>query len=307
MKIEDLLSTGGLAAGINPQVHTLDRIASPEGVRRVFCLSPTKALQNNSENDTTALGPASYTSSAPTRMFCLSPKNIMPVAAAIPTVSTEKLLGTTNCTESCSPSEKENSPAEEKHHISTQPPNNTNNKSTIRRYVHSKATPSKNLKTGRWSKLEHQKFLEGMDNFPKQWKRVADLIGTRTVLQVRTHAQKFFQSTKMAGNNNLNETSSKPTKRARSSSFSKPKVQKRAKPAVHAYSYHMPASNAQQDPGVGYTAPYTYSPVRSNDDRPWTTVASSVVVSACRSNMDGCHSRSSVDAVSALLSLGATS
>merc|ERR1712137_303885 len=47
-----------------------------------------------------------------------------------------------------------------------------------------------------------QKFLEGMESFPKQWKQIAELIGTRTALQVRTHAQKFFQSTNMVGNTN---------------------------------------------------------------------------------------------------------
>jgi SHAQKYF class myb-like DNA-binding protein len=48
-------------------------------------------------------------------------------------------------------------------------------------------------KVGRWSEEEHHVFLEGLEQHGKQWKVIAGLIGTRTVVQVRTHAQKFFQ------------------------------------------------------------------------------------------------------------------
>lgn len=304
MKIEDLLSAGGMSAAINPQVYTMDRIASPEGVRRVFCSSPTKTIQNNSENDTIALGPAtSHASSvsAPTRMFCLSPKNIMPASFSAPSISTEK-VGTTQISESCSPSEKENSPAEEKLQF-TQNSTDSGNKS-IRRYVHSKAPPAKNLKVGRWTKLEHQKFLEGMENFPKQWKRIADLIGTRTVLQVRTHAQKFFQSTKMAGNSNARgETAGKPQKRKPTSS--KPKTQKRAK--TNSYSYMNMNISVQHQSTDFYQPHKKFSPVQSDDH----VMVAEVMIEhpraiACRAERtDGVHSRNSVDAVAALLSLGA--
>lgn len=48
-------------------------------------------------------------------------------------------------------------------------------------------------KIGRWSDHEHQVFLEGLESYGKQWKTIAGMIGTRTVVQVRTHAQKYFQ------------------------------------------------------------------------------------------------------------------
>lgn len=48
-------------------------------------------------------------------------------------------------------------------------------------------------KIGRWTELEHSVFLEGLENHGKQWKTIAGMIGTRTVVQVRTHAQKYFQ------------------------------------------------------------------------------------------------------------------
>lgn len=45
---------------------------------------------------------------------------------------------------------------------------------------------------GRWTKLEHENFLKGLRDYGKDWKRIGALIQTRTVVQVRTHAQKYF-------------------------------------------------------------------------------------------------------------------
>jgi hypothetical protein len=36
-------------------------------------------------------------------------------------------------------------------------------------------------------------FIKGLALHNKQWKLISDLIKTRTVVQVRTHAQKYFQ------------------------------------------------------------------------------------------------------------------
>ena len=47
--------------------------------------------------------------------------------------------------------------------------------------------------TGRWTNEEHGLFLRGLDLHGKGWKKIASLIRTRTVVQIRTHAQKYFQ------------------------------------------------------------------------------------------------------------------
>ena len=47
--------------------------------------------------------------------------------------------------------------------------------------------------TGRWTREEHELFLLGLQKFDRKWKSIASMIPTRTVLQVRTHAQKYFQ------------------------------------------------------------------------------------------------------------------
>ena len=47
--------------------------------------------------------------------------------------------------------------------------------------------------TGRWTKEEHEAFLSGLTMYGKEWKKVAARVKTRTVVQTRTHAQKYFQ------------------------------------------------------------------------------------------------------------------
>ncbi|CAM9530102.1 unnamed protein product [Choristocarpus tenellus] len=45
---------------------------------------------------------------------------------------------------------------------------------------------------GRWTLPEHRQFLEGLKKHGKDWKLIADLVPTRTIVQIRTHAQKYF-------------------------------------------------------------------------------------------------------------------
>ncbi|CAK4644449.1 hypothetical protein LEN26_009087 [Aphanomyces euteiches] len=46
--------------------------------------------------------------------------------------------------------------------------------------------------TGKWTHDEHARFLVGMQMFPNgPWRRVAAIVQTRTVRQLRTHAQKY--------------------------------------------------------------------------------------------------------------------
>jgi SHAQKYF class myb-like DNA-binding protein len=55
------------------------------------------------------------------------------------------------------------------------------------------------VKTGRWTKEEHAIFLEGLKHYGKDWKKLAVMIKSRTVVQIRTHAQKYFQKAKKLG------------------------------------------------------------------------------------------------------------
>lgn len=47
--------------------------------------------------------------------------------------------------------------------------------------------------SGRWTPEEHKLFLDGLRHHGKGWKKIAAMVSTRSVIQVRTHAQKYFQ------------------------------------------------------------------------------------------------------------------
>lgn len=55
--------------------------------------------------------------------------------------------------------------------------------------------------TGRWTAEEHRLFLQGLEQHGKGWKKIASLIRSRTVVQIRTHAQKYFQKLAKARQN----------------------------------------------------------------------------------------------------------
>ena len=46
--------------------------------------------------------------------------------------------------------------------------------------------------SGRWLPEEHQKFIEGILKYGNEWKKVQNVIKTRSSTQARSHAQKFF-------------------------------------------------------------------------------------------------------------------
>lgn len=46
--------------------------------------------------------------------------------------------------------------------------------------------------SGRWTKDEHLRFVEGLRLFGKDWKKIEDHVGSRSTGQIRSHAQKFF-------------------------------------------------------------------------------------------------------------------
>ena len=53
-------------------------------------------------------------------------------------------------------------------------------------------TDTETERTGRWTEAEHDAFLEGLEMYGKRWNMISRHIKTRTVIQTRTHAQKYF-------------------------------------------------------------------------------------------------------------------
>mmetsp|Transcript_42596 Transcript_42596/g.113955 ORF Transcript_42596/g.113955 Transcript_42596/m.113955 type:complete len:404 (+) Transcript_42596:255-1466(+) len=64
--------------------------------------------------------------------------------------------------------------------------------------------------TGRWTSAEHSAFLRGLECHGRKWARIAEMVGSRTPDQVRSHAQKYFIKSRKAtagdeGANSLDE------------------------------------------------------------------------------------------------------
>lgn len=59
---------------------------------------------------------------------------------------------------------------------------------------------------GRWTDTEHLLFLKAIQKHGKKWELVSQMLKTRSVVQVRTHAQKYFIKLDKAKNEKLIET-----------------------------------------------------------------------------------------------------
>ena len=46
---------------------------------------------------------------------------------------------------------------------------------------------------GRWTKDEQRKFVEALQIYGKNWKKIEQYLETRSGSQIRSHAQKYFK------------------------------------------------------------------------------------------------------------------
>ena len=45
---------------------------------------------------------------------------------------------------------------------------------------------------GRWTKSEHERFMKGLERYGRDWVSVQKVVKSRSLIQVRSHAQKVF-------------------------------------------------------------------------------------------------------------------
>lgn len=50
-----------------------------------------------------------------------------------------------------------------------------------------------------WTDQEHDKFIEALHLFDRDWKKIEAFVGSKTVIQIRSHAQKYFQKVQKNG------------------------------------------------------------------------------------------------------------
>ncbi|XP_008439278.1 protein REVEILLE 6-like isoform X3 [Cucumis melo] len=50
-----------------------------------------------------------------------------------------------------------------------------------------------------WTEPEHDKFLEAIQLFDRDWKKIEAFVGSKTVIQIRSHAQKYFLKVEKSG------------------------------------------------------------------------------------------------------------
>ncbi|KDO31604.1 hypothetical protein SPRG_19507 [Saprolegnia parasitica CBS 223.65] len=78
-------------------------------------------------------------------------------------------------------------------------------------------TPKPAHNEGRWTDTEHGLFLDGLRRYGRQWFNVGKVVKTRSVTQIRTHAQKYFAKQEKEVNSMLQTITTKaktPRKRA---------------------------------------------------------------------------------------------
>ncbi|XP_028301229.1 histone H2A deubiquitinase MYSM1 [Gouania willdenowi] len=67
------------------------------------------------------------------------------------------------------------------------------NKKPKEKKSHVKSTASASGSSSRWSKEEKEQFEKGLAQFGRRWTKIAKLMGSRTVLQVKSYARQYFK------------------------------------------------------------------------------------------------------------------
>ncbi|GMI95328.1 EARLY-PHYTOCHROME-RESPONSIVE1, REVEILLE 7 [Hibiscus trionum] len=136
----------------------------------------------------------------------------------------------------------------------------------------------------KWTEEEHQKFLEALRLYGRGWRQIEEHVGTKSAVQIRSHAQKFFS--KVVRESNLgSEGSIKP--------IEIPPPRQKRKP-VHPY----PRKSVDSLKGKSPSTQLERSPspnqfFREQDSKSPTSVLSDAMGSSALEQQKGCSSPTS--------------
>ncbi|KAJ4843887.1 hypothetical protein Tsubulata_024365 [Turnera subulata] len=100
-----------------------------------------------------------------------------------------------------------------------------------------------------WTDQEHDKFLEALQLFDRDWKKIEAFVGSKTVIQIRSHAQKYFLKVQKNG---AGEHVPPPRPKRKASHPYPQKAPKNAPPAASQLTLPFQSSSASLDPGFVY-------------------------------------------------------
>ncbi|KAK8583677.1 hypothetical protein V6N13_109072 [Hibiscus sabdariffa] len=136
----------------------------------------------------------------------------------------------------------------------------------------------------KWTEEEHQKFLEALRLYGRGWRQIEEHVGTKSAVQIRSHAQKFFSKVVRVSNGGF-EGSIKP--------IEIPPPRPKRKP-VHPY----PRKSVVPIEGKSPSAQPERSPspnqfFREQDNKSPTSVLSDAMWSSALEQQKGCSSPTS--------------